>query len=153
MRSMTRQQARALDRKKVKATGRVTPKTSAAAFRQQGRAEGVAQAMAMASDRLRKSEAEYVKACCDYAKNLEYEVAWGYVGTCRPILDCFLQLADQFEAFGKSSESEAQVFTQVAVALVAELETKMPGARGSRLAKRVVGAARALAGEGENRVE
>lgn len=134
----------------MKATQRVTPKSSAAAFRQQGRAEGVGTAMAMAARRLRETEAEYVVACLEYLSRIpleDYDVRWGYVATCRPILDCFLQTADQFESFGKSSQSEADVFAHVAMSLVDELEAKMPGARGSRLAKRVVGAARVLAGD------
>ena len=148
MTRLSRQQRRHQERQKVKATQRVTPKNSAAAFRQQGRAEGVGTAMQMAANRLRETEAEYVKACLSYLSHLEdYDVRWGYVATCRPILDCFLQTADQFESFGKSSQSEADVFAHVAMSLVDELEAKMPGARGSRLAKRVVGAARVLAGD------
>ena len=132
---------------KAKKNEPVTPKSSALAFRQLGRAEGLAQGLEMAGQQLREAEEQYLLDGLKYLERLDKDdVRWGYVMTVRPILNTFLQIADQFDALAKGSVQEANTYSAVAASLITTLDAQMKGSRGRELGKRVVAAGRALAG-------
>ncbi len=145
--TISRQQARKLERQTTKQSERVTPKSSALAFRKFGRTEGVAQGMELAARQIRGMEASYVEACLAYLEGLDdCDVRWGYVATVRPVLDGLLDLANQFEGLAGASAEEAKAYAHVAQSLITALDGQMRGSMGRKLGKRAVAAARVLAG-------
>ena len=141
-----RKQERSRKRLQSVSSKDATPRSSAAAYTCQGRAEGVAAGMALASQRLRESERIYSERAWAHAKGLPYEQIWTYGCVIRPLLDCFLELAKQFDNLSESSRTEAAAYESVSATLVAALDARMPGARGRAFGRRAVQAARALAG-------